>query len=199
MAYLLSEDENAHGRGWWMLFSTDHVVWRSCKRTGQQILEKSVQHSEDPFRKTLPQCHCRSRAAHQLSYHEIYFPARSLLSPNTSNPVWKDRLRGMCLGMSRLDEKEVLTCQSALEHNMISTRRSSVLSFSLPISVIHISERKAAKGQGESGKINLPIQTEAWRWWACFAVSTHVVIHHWSFCICNNTIGFLRTVNVWVI
>lgn len=25
-------------------------------------------------------------------------------------------------------------------------------------------ERKAAKGQGEKMKINLPIQTEAWRW-----------------------------------
>lgn len=46
---------------------------------------------------------------------------------------------------------------------MIPTQRSSVHSFSLRISVIHISERKAAKGQGESGKINLPIQTEAWR------------------------------------
>lgn len=67
--------------------------------------------------------------------------------------------------MSSLDEKEVLTCQSVnfLERNMIPTRHSSGHSFSLPISVIHVSERKAAKCQGESGKINLPIQTEAWR------------------------------------
>lgn len=68
-------------------------------------------------------------------------------------------------GLSSLDKKEVLTCPSVhfLERKMIPTRRSSVHSFSLPISVIHISERKAAKGQGESGKINLPIQTEARR------------------------------------
>ncbi len=68
-------------------------------------------------------------------------------------------------GLSCLYKKEVLACPSVhfLESKRIPTRRSSIHSFCLPISVIRISERKAAKGQGESGKINLPIQTEAWR------------------------------------
>lgn len=76
--------------------STDHVVWRFCKTTGQQILEKLVQHSEDPFIETLPQCHCRIQSCKPAFISWNMFSSKKC-SPNTSNPVWKDRLRGMYL------------------------------------------------------------------------------------------------------
>lgn len=68
------------------------------RRTGWKFLEKSVSYWEDPLRETLPQCHRRIQ-----SCKPMFIPwnacssMKRLQSPNTSNPVWKDRSRGMCL------------------------------------------------------------------------------------------------------